>query len=81
MRYQLTDQDRRIKTIAIEEQFGIETSCHFLRLIFAGVFNAYPNLKIILGYYGECLPFGMYRMNDQSFLSAKCHGLRKTPVQ
>ena len=61
--------------------FGIDTSCHFLRLIFAGVFDAYPNLKIILGHYGECLPFGMYRMNDQSFLLAKRRGLQKTPIQ
>jgi 2,3-dihydroxybenzoate decarboxylase len=39
--------------------FGIDTSCHFLRLIFAGVFDAYPNLKIILRHYCEYLPFGM----------------------
>jgi predicted TIM-barrel fold metal-dependent hydrolase len=61
--------------------FGIDTSCHFLRLVFAGVFDAYPNLKIILGHYGECLPFAMHRMNDQSFQAAKRRGLKKTPLQ
>jgi predicted TIM-barrel fold metal-dependent hydrolase len=61
--------------------FGIDTSCHFLRLVFAGVFDAYPNLKIILGHLGECLPFAMHRMNDHTFLDAKCRGLQKTPLQ
>jgi predicted TIM-barrel fold metal-dependent hydrolase len=61
--------------------FEIDTSCHFLRLVFAGVFDAYPNLKIILGHLGEFLPFGMLRMNDQTFPSAKRRGLQKTPLQ
>jgi hypothetical protein len=37
----------------------------------AGVFDAYPNLKIILGHLGECLQFAMHRMNDHTFLDAK----------
>jgi 2,3-dihydroxybenzoate decarboxylase len=61
--------------------FGVDTSCHFLRLVFAGVFDAYPNLKIILGHLGECLPFAMHRMNDHTFPAAKRRGLRKTPLQ
>ena len=61
--------------------FGIDTSCHFLRLVFGGVFDAYPNLKIILGHLGECLPFAMHRLNDHTFLAAKRRGLQKTPLQ
>jgi predicted TIM-barrel fold metal-dependent hydrolase len=61
--------------------FGVDTSCHFLRLVFAGVFDAYPNLKIILGHLGECLPFAMDRMNDHTFPAARHRGLQKTPLQ
>jgi predicted TIM-barrel fold metal-dependent hydrolase len=61
--------------------FEIDTSCHFLRLVFSGVFDTYPNLKIILGHLGEFLPFGMYRMNDHTFPSAKRRGLQRTPLQ
>ena len=61
--------------------FGVDTSCHFLRLVFAGVFDAYPNLKVILGHLGECLPFAMHRMNDHTFPAAKRRGLQKTPLQ
>jgi predicted TIM-barrel fold metal-dependent hydrolase len=36
--------------------FAVDTSIHFLRIVFAGVFDAYPGLKIILGHLGEgCL--------------------------
>jgi predicted TIM-barrel fold metal-dependent hydrolase len=61
--------------------FAVDTSCHFLRLVFAGVFDAYPQLTIILGHLGEGLPFAMHRMNDHTFLDAKRRGLQKTPLQ
>ncbi len=47
--------------------FGIETSMVMMRLILAGVFDAFPKLKIILGHYGEALPFLLKRV-DRSFL-------------
>ena len=37
--------------------FGIDTGAHFLRLVFAGVFDAFPALTFILGHLGEGLPF------------------------
>jgi len=37
--------------------FGIETSMCMMRLIYSGVFDKYPGLKIILGHLGEGLPF------------------------
>lgn len=61
--------------------FMIDTSCHFLRIMFAGVFDAFPRLKIILGHLGEGLPFAMHRLNDHSILSARRRGLKKTPLQ
>jgi len=61
--------------------FAVDTSCHFLRIVFAGVFDAYPRLRIILGHLGEGLPFAMHRLNDHSLRSAARRGLRKTPLQ
>jgi predicted TIM-barrel fold metal-dependent hydrolase len=61
--------------------FAIDTSCHFLRLLFGGVFDAYPKLKIILGHLGEGLPFAMHRLNDHSVHAAKRRGLRRQPIE
>src|SRR5438094_529850 len=61
--------------------FAMDTSCHFLRIVFSGVFDAYPRLKIILGHLGEGLPFAMHRLNDHTWRAAARRGLRKTPLQ
>ena len=61
--------------------FGIETGVHFLRLLFAGVLDAFPDLKIILGHLGEGLPFMLHRINDQTRLAAARRGLKKAPAQ
>jgi len=61
--------------------FAVDTSCHFLRVVFAGVFDAYPRLRIILGHLGEVLPFAMHRLNDHTWRSAARRGLAKTPLQ
>jgi predicted TIM-barrel fold metal-dependent hydrolase len=61
--------------------FAVDTSIHFLRLLFAGVFDAHPKLQIILGHLGEGLPFAMHRLNDHSHAAAKRRGLAKTPLQ
>jgi predicted TIM-barrel fold metal-dependent hydrolase len=61
--------------------FAIETSCHFLRIVFSGAFDRFPKLKIILGHLGEGLPFAMHRLNDHTWQSAARRGLKKTPLQ
>lgn len=61
--------------------FGIDTGAHFLRLVFAGVFDAFPNLTFILGHLGEGLPFMLHRINDQTQLAAARRGLKRTPAQ
>jgi predicted TIM-barrel fold metal-dependent hydrolase len=43
--------------------FGIETATAMVRLILAGVFDAFPKLKVILGHYGEALPFSLQRID------------------
>src|SRR3989440_634268 len=61
--------------------FAMDTSCHFLRIVFSGVFDAYPRLRIILGHLGEGLPFAMHRLNDHTWRAAARRGLRKTPLE
>lgn len=60
--------------------FAIDTSCHFLRIVFAGVFDAYPKLRIILGHLGEGLPFAMHRLNDHTARAAARRGLKRAPI-
>jgi gamma-resorcylate decarboxylase len=45
--------------------FAVETSVHALRLMGSGLFDEYPNLKVILGHMGENLPFGMWRIDNR----------------
>ena len=61
--------------------FAVDTSIHFLRILFSGAFDAYPKLKIILGHLGEGLPFAMHRLNDHTWRAAKRRGLKKTPLE
>lgn len=60
--------------------FAVDTSIHFLRILFSGVFDAYPKLQFIMGHLGEGLPFAMHRLNDHTHLAAKRRGLKKTPL-
>jgi predicted TIM-barrel fold metal-dependent hydrolase len=43
--------------------FGLETATAMMRLVLSGAFDAFPRLKIILGHYGEGLPFLMQRID------------------
>jgi 2,3-dihydroxybenzoate decarboxylase len=61
--------------------FAVDTSCHFLRLMFSGLFDAYPTLKVILGHLGEGLPFAMHRLDHMSHQGAIRRGLKKAPLQ
>jgi len=45
--------------------FAADASLHAMRLILSGVFDQYPNLKIILGHMGEALPFWLWRMDSR----------------
>ncbi len=40
-----------------------EVGVHVMRLIFAGVFDRHPNLQVIMGHWGELIPFYMDRIN------------------
>jgi uncharacterized protein len=43
--------------------FGVETATAMMRLVLSGAFDAFPKLKIMLGHYGEGLPFLMQRID------------------
>ncbi len=43
--------------------FGVETAMAMMRLILSGAFDAFPNLKVILGHLGEGLPFILQRVD------------------
>jgi len=43
--------------------FGVDTGLHLLRLIVMGVFDRFPNLKLIVGHGGEALPYWSYRLD------------------
>lgn len=44
-----------------------ETALHVLRLLYSGIFDQYPKLKLIIGHMGEMLPMMMARM-ERAFL-------------
>lgn len=43
--------------------FGMETAMCMMRLIYSGIFDKHPGLKIILGHLGEVLPFLFKRID------------------
>jgi uncharacterized protein len=57
----------------------IETGLHVLRLVLSGAFDRHPNLKIIVGHMGECLPFMLARFDD--FLNPTVTALPRTVSQ
>lgn len=61
--------------------FALDTCSHFLRLVCAGVFDAYPKLTFILGHMGEGLPFWLHRMDDHTRIAATRRGLKRTFAQ
>jgi len=41
----------------------IETALHVLRMVVGGVFDAHPDLQIVVGHMGETLPFMLQRVD------------------
>jgi hypothetical protein len=41
----------------------LETGIHALRMILAGIFDRYPRLRLILGHWGEMIPFYLARVD------------------
>lgn len=44
--------------------FAIDVSIALMRMIYAGIFDRLPNLKVIIGHLGECFPMVLRRTDD-----------------
>lgn len=51
--------------------FAVETGMHVLRIIFAGVFDRFPALKLVVGHLGEALPFWLYRTDQMHAVAVR----------
>jgi len=45
--------------------WGTDTASHVLRLIFGGVFDDFPEAKLLLGHMGEGLPYVLWRLDSR----------------
>jgi len=46
--------------------FAQETAVHALRLMASGLFDAHPNLRIVVGHLGEGLPYSIWRVDNRN---------------
>jgi gamma-resorcylate decarboxylase len=51
--------------------FAVETSIHALRLCGSGIFDEFPNLRIVIGHLGENIPFGLWRIDARMRFSPR----------
>lgn len=42
----------------------METGIHFLHLVLSGAFDRHPNLRVVMGHWGEMVPFFMDRLEE-----------------
>ena len=61
--------------------WGCETAAYALRLLFSGIFDAFPQLTLILGHMGEMLPFILWRLDSRVKISAGKSQIKKPPSQ
>lgn len=43
----------------------VETATHALRIVFSGLLDRFPGIKIILGHMGEALPYLLWRLDSR----------------
>jgi 2,3-dihydroxybenzoate decarboxylase len=51
--------------------FAAETALHALRLCGSGLFDDYPNLKVIIGHLGEGIPYNLWRIDARMRFSPR----------
>lgn len=59
----------------------VETGTHALRLVFSGLFDRFPKIKIILGHLGETLPYLLWRLDSRWDIIKHPKNLKKPPSQ
>lgn len=60
--------------------FAVETSLHAMRLIMSGVFDRFPDLRVVLGHMGEGIPFWLQRIDNRYLLQVKIGAVEKLPL-
>jgi len=60
--------------------FAAETSVHALRLMGSGLFDDYPNLKVILGHLGEGIPCNIWRIDNRISRTLQDRPKAKRPI-
>lgn len=71
--------------------FAAQTGLHAMRMICGGIFDRFPELKIILGHMGENIPYQLWRLDNRwkqekdgrpgGFDTDPSSNLKKTPSQ
>lgn len=61
--------------------WSTDNSSHFLRMLFSGLFDRYPELTVILGHMGETLPYFAWRIDSRYAVTSEGQQakLRKKP--
>ena len=59
--------------------FAVETSLHMLRIVMSGVFDRFPNLRIVVGHLGEGLPYWLFRIDFMYRASAAANRYPHAP--
>jgi 5-carboxyvanillate decarboxylase len=59
--------------------FAVETGLHALRLVVSGVFDRFPNLKVVLGHLGEGLPYWLFRIDFMHGASVRANRYASQP--
>lgn len=60
-------------------EWNMEMSAHFLRMVFSGLFDRFPKLKIVLGHMGETLPYVLWRLDSRAELITGKRPLKMKP--
>ncbi len=51
--------------------FSVETSIHTLRLCGSGLFEDFPDLRLVVGHLGELIPFNLWRIDARMAFSPR----------
>jgi len=43
--------------------YAVEVGLHTVKLLMSGVFDRWPNLRVVIGHMGENIPYSLYRMD------------------
>ncbi|NBQ21223.1 MAG: amidohydrolase [Synechococcaceae bacterium WB6_3B_236] len=58
-----------------------DTSTHMLRLVFSGLFDRYPQARVILGPMGETLPYMLWRLDSRAAVTTVGRALSQPPSE